>query len=117
MSRTRKDHAPTASAGAAHPSRFKRGRKPHNAAPATEHENVAELVQSVGSEPRKVLVAGRTVEMSRAERMLRLQIERAMQGKARDVTDVLRLMVKHPDMGCSFRTELVIVISGMDAHA
>ena len=97
-------------------SQFKRGRKPHNATSAPDFENLAELIQLVGSEPRKVLVGGKTVEMTRSERMMRLQLERAMQGKAQDVRQVLSLMLRYPDIGRSSREIIRFIMSSTDSR-
>jgi hypothetical protein len=102
--------------GSATGSQFKRGRKPHNATSAPDFENLAELIQLVGSEPRKVLVAGKTVEMTRSERMMRLQLERAMQGKAQDVRQVLGLMLRYPDISRSSRKIIRIIMSSTDSR-
>ena len=101
--------------GSATGSQFKRGRKPHNASSAPDYESVAELIQVVGSEPRKVLVGGETVEMTGTERMMRLQLERAMQGKAQDVREVLRLMLRYPGISSSSRKIIRIIMSSTDS--
>ncbi len=97
---------------------FKRGRKPHNARAPLEHDSLADLVRQVGSETRKVLKGGETVEMTRTERTLRLQVERALEGnKVREVASILRLMLKHPEIARSYRKEITIFIGGSDALA
>ena len=94
---------------------FKRGRKPHNARPASEYQSVEEIVKRVGSEPRRVRLRGEEVEMSRAERTMRLQVERALEGKVREVAQLVRLMVKYPQIARSYTIKKTVFISGADA--
>jgi hypothetical protein len=95
---------------------FKRGRKPHNATSAPDYQNVAELIQLVGSEPRTVLVPGEAVGITGTERMMRLQLDRAMQGKAQDVREVLSLMLRYPDISCSGRIIIRVVLNSVDSR-
>jgi hypothetical protein len=115
MGTKRHSKAATPPEGSGTGSQFKRGRKPHNAPSAPDYKNLAELIQLVGSEPRKVLVGGKTVEMTRSERMMRLQLERAMQGKAQDVRQVLSLMLRYPGISSSSRKIIRIIMSSTDS--
>lgn len=92
---------------------FKRGRKPHNAPPPPEFESLQDLVKKVGSEIRKASLKGETVEMSRTERTLRLQVDRALSGKTRDLVQILRLMQRHPNITKSYKERTVITVSGL----
>jgi hypothetical protein len=95
----------------------KTGRKPHNATQPADYSSLAELISKVGDEPRKVLVRGQEVNMSRSERLLRLQVDRALQGNVREVANIIRLMIKYPDIAASYREEKVVLIAGIDADA
>lgn len=98
-------------------SQFKGGRRPHNVKPPQEISSLDDLVMKVGREPRKVTLNGEIVEMSRAERALRLKVDRALEGKARPVADLLRLMMKYPQISKSYKEETVIVLAGSDLLA
>ena len=94
--------------------RAKRGgsRKPHNARRPADVESLEELVARVGAEVRKIPSSKGVVEMTRLERTLRLLVNRAMEGKVRDVAHLVRLMSKYPSVAKSYREETVIVING-----
>lgn len=96
----------------------KRGgsRKPHNAKRAADVESLEELVARVGAELRRIPTSKSVVEMTRLERTLRLLVDRALEGKVRDVAHVLRLMLKHPSLAKSYREETVIVLSPVMAN-
>jgi hypothetical protein len=96
---------------------YKKGRKPHNATPAADYLSLEDLVQKVGSGPRKVLIDGELVEMSRCERTFRLVIGRALEGNAREVAQILRHMLKYPELSKSFKEEFVIIFNGVDCLA
>ena len=102
---------------AAQKSRYKKGRRPHNARPADDYLSLEDLVQKVGSEPRKVMINGELVEMSRCERTLRLVIAKALEGNAREVAQLLRHMLKYPELSKSFKEEFVIIFNGVDCLA
>ncbi len=87
-------------------------RKPHNARRAADVESLDELVARVGDELRRIPSSKGAVEMTRLERTLRLQVERALEGKVRDVAHLLRLMSKYPSVAKSYREETVIIING-----
>ena len=88
-------------------SRFRRGRKPHNANRGLEFANVAELIATIGAEPKRLGVDGQQVEMSWAERSFRLTVDRALKGNRRDLAHLLRLMIKHPSVSVSHRERYV----------
>ena len=89
----------------------KRKRKPHNAHTA-EYGSFQELLAQISAEPRTALVGDKEVSMSRSDRLLRLMLNRALQGNVRDITKLLQMMAKSPSLVATFREETVIVISG-----
>jgi hypothetical protein len=89
-----------------------KARKPHNSRPAADYAGLGDILKKIGGERQTVSQAGEMVEMSRAERTLRLLVGRALEGKARDVAQLLRLMMKHPSISKSCREETVIFING-----
>lgn len=97
--------------------RYKKGRKPHNARPSDDYLSLEELVRKVGSEPREAVLDGEVVEMSRCERTFRLMVGRALEGNAREVAQILRHMIKYPELSKSFKEEIVILITGSDCYA
>lgn len=111
------DRTKEASRGRASSGRFRGGRKPHNVKPAEHISGLQDLVIKVGSETRSVMLQGEAVEMSRAERALRLTVERALEGKVGAVADMLRLMMKYPQFSKSYKEETVLIIAGTDLNA
>jgi hypothetical protein len=91
---------------------FQAGRRPHNAKPL-DFENVADLVRKLGSESKRVSLNGREVDMTWAERSLRLTIERAINGNVRDITQLLRLMIEHPNISGHGRLRCIIYLGGL----
>ncbi len=89
-----------------------RNRKPHNARTAN-YASFDELLAQIAAEPRTALVGDQQVTMSRRERLFRLMVDRALQGKVREVTKLLQLMAKNPSTAATFRDETVTVISGV----
>jgi hypothetical protein len=97
--------------------RYKKGRRPHNARQSDDYLSLEDLVRKVASEPRKVMLRGKQVEMSRCERTFRLVVDRALDGRPREVAQLLRHMLKYPTLSKSFREEVVIFINGSDCYA
>ena len=97
--------------------RFRKGRRPHNANLGQDFGSVGELVRSLGSEKKLVRIEGEDVEMTWAERSLRLTIERALTGNRRDLAHLLRLMMKHPAIGGTYRERQVCFIRGVLCRA
>lgn len=95
---------------------FKAGRKPHNVPPPKQYDSLHELVKVIGSQPRTVFINGKSIEMSLAERTLRLQVNRALEGKVRDVAHILRLMMKYPNLAKSYKEKKVILMCGAFAN-
>lgn len=89
---------------------FKKGRRPHNAR-KEEFGDIAELVRKLGSEKKFATINGTEVEMSWAERSFRLTVDRAIAGQRRDLAALLRLMIKHKNIGGSYREHTVIYVS------
>ncbi len=85
--------------------------KPHNAL-TSEYTSFNELLAMIAAERRVALVGDQQRSMSRGERLLRLMLDRALQGKGREVTKLLQLMAKNPSVAATFRDEIVIVTSG-----
>ncbi len=90
--------------------KFKRGRRPHNAK-VLDFDTIGDLVRKLGAEPKKVTVDGKEVEMSWAERLLRLTLERALKGNIRDIAQLLRLMIKHPHVTGQGKVRMVYFLS------
>ena len=91
--------------------RFKQGRMPHNAKVPT-YADIGDLVRAVGAEPKSVTINGQEVSMTWSERSLRLSIELAINGNTRDLIDLVRLMIKHPQITGPVRTRLYTIIRG-----
>ncbi len=60
----------------------------------------------------RVTVDGREVEMSWAERSLRLTLERALKGNVRDIAELLRLMIKHPHVTGQGKLRITYFVRG-----
>lgn len=86
-------------------------RKPHNAR-TIYYLSFYELLAMIAAERRVALIGGQQTSMSRSERLLRLLLDRALAGKARDVIKLLQLMAKNPSVAATFRDEIIIVTSG-----
>lgn len=97
--------------------RFQPGNVPHNKRPMKPIESLGDVLQQVLSEPRKVTKDGKLQEMTRVERAMRLDVERAANGDTRAIKRLVKLMLKHPKLARSYRQELRVVISGIDASA
>ena len=95
---------------------FKKGRRPHNASRGHQFESLGELVEKIGAETRRVNVDGKEVQMSRAERLARLTIDRAISGDRRDLAQMLRLMIEHPSLSGPGREKIHVIIGGKMAH-
>ena len=95
---------------------FKKGRRPHNAAPEPTVENLEELVRLIGNEPRKVTKDGQEVTMSHTEATFRLLVEAAVAGKPRAVSDMIKLMIKYPMSIRKYRTEIIVRFNGALAN-
>ena len=91
-------------------------RKPHNAKRAPEVESFEDLVANVGAELRRIPSGSGSIEMTRLERTFRLLVERAIEGKARDLAQVLRLMLEHPAVAKSYREEVSIFLAPWAAN-
>lgn len=87
-----------------------RKRKPHNA-PSLEYASFNELLEQVAAQPRNAVVNGNTVQMPRSERLLRLMLDRALQGKVRGITKLLQLMAANQRVAATHRDEFVTVIN------
>jgi hypothetical protein len=90
---------------------FKKGRRPHNAK-TLEFDNIGDLVRKLGAEPRRVLMNGKEVEMTAAERSLRLAIDRALKGNVRDLAALLRLMIKYPNVTGPGKLRMIYFVRG-----
>lgn len=71
-------------------------RRPHNAKWEKEWNTLDELVALVGSEARQVTLGGEVVTMTRAERRLRDEVDKALKGEVRALKLILSLMIKYP---------------------
>lgn len=88
--------------------RPKSRRKPHNAKAAGDYLSLADMVEAIASEKRKVPTCAGEVLMTRRERNLRLLVARALEGKVRELAQVLRIMIKYPDMAATLEIEIFI---------
>jgi hypothetical protein len=79
---------------------------------AGEWNNLDELVAFVGKEPREVMLNGKTVMMTRAERRLRDEVDRALKGEVRALKLIVQLMTKYPKAVSSTRIEIHRFING-----
>jgi hypothetical protein len=61
---------------------------------------------------KRVTINGKEVEISWAERSLRLTIDRALAGNRRDLAQLLRLMIEHPSISGSYQERHVTFIRG-----
>lgn len=86
-------------------------RRPHNAA-SREYGSFEDLLAAIAAESRTALVGTDQVVMSRSERLLRVMVDRALQGNVREVTKLIHLMATRPKLAATFREEIVTVISG-----
>lgn len=86
-------------------------RKPHNAR-VDAYCSLEELLTLTGAEPRELRMGQRQVIMPRTERLLRVVVARALDGNVRELTQLLRIMAKHPALAATFREEFVTVLSG-----
>jgi hypothetical protein len=86
-------------------------RKPHNAR-SVHYASFEELLAQIAAEPRTARVGDEQVTMSRSDRLLRLLVDRALQGDVRNVTKLLQLMAKYPAIAATYREQFVVVISG-----
>ena len=91
--------------------RFKKGRMPHNAKVPT-YADFGDLVRSVGAAPKSVTINGQEVSMPWSERSMRLSVDRAIKGQTRDLIDLLRLMIKHPQITGPVKTKFIYVMRG-----
>ena len=90
----------------------KRERKPHNARTA-EYGSFDELLEQMGAEPRTARMGDQEVTMPRTERLLRVMVARALDGKVRELTQLLRIMAQRPHLAATFREDFVTVVSGI----
>lgn len=86
-------------------------RKPHNAR-APGYGSFNELLSLIADERRAALVGEQQIIMTRRERLFRLLVDRALQGNVREVTLLLRLMAKSPELAATYRDRVVTIISG-----
>lgn len=93
------------------PQRRKAIRKPHNAKTA-RYSTFSELLGIIADEPRKVTVGGSMVTMPRVEALLRLMVERAKQGKVREMKKILQMLAKDPGLAANSRSQIQIFING-----
>ena len=87
----------------------KRRGKPHNA-DLPDYESLAEMVEAIASEKRAVPTRTGEIVMSRRERTFRILIAKALadEDNVRDLAQVLRFMIKYPDMASTYETVIVI---------
>ncbi len=86
------------------------GRKPHNAG-TNEYVSYNELLLRLAHEPRAVQIGDQQVTMPRVERLMRVMVERALQGNVRDIAKLLQMMARNPTLAATFRMQTVIHMS------
>lgn len=93
------------------PNRPSTNRRPHNARIA-DYYSFNELLNIVADEPRKATIAGKEVSMTRTEALLRVTVDRALQGKTRDMIKLLQMMAKDPGLAATSRTQTIYFFNG-----
>lgn len=96
--------------------RRKAPKPPHNAR-EREFTCLTELIYLIANEPRPWNKQGDLVQVSRIERMYRQRVEKALTCDPKEVREILELMIKHPGLGRSHKTEWVLEIHGPSANA
>lgn len=91
-------------------------RRPHNARTA-HYGSFGELLDIVANEPRKVTLAGKDVTMTRTEALLRVMVDRALQGNTREMIKLLQMMAKDPALAANSRQRVIVFINGALANA
>lgn len=86
-------------------------RRPHNAS-SFQYTSLEELILEIAAEPRKVMKGGEVTTMSRAERILRTEVEAALGGQVRALAHILKLIAKQPKLARSERPRRTIFING-----
>jgi hypothetical protein len=76
-----------------------------------------DLVLRIAIEPRDVVIDGAVRTMTRAERVLRLTVQRAVDGEVRALAQMMKIMKDTPDLAASVQTETVYFINGPLANA
>lgn len=87
-------------------------RRPHNAKVDQDFDDIHQLTRRLGSEIKRVTLNGKPVEMTWAERSLRLLVDRALAGNRRDIAQLLRIMIDHPNVTGKGPTVTRIFIRG-----
>ena len=104
------------SGGSTSNGRYKPGHRPHNAVTPTDH-SLKDVVLRIANELHEVSINGEPRTISRAERVFRLTVERAVKGNVRDIAHLLRIIAKNPELAASERTDTIIFINGALARA
>jgi hypothetical protein len=86
-------------------------RPPHNAK-IIIHESFEDALASISAAPRKVTVDGRVTFVSRREANLRTLVDRALKGGVSQMTFLLRMLAKNPDLAAPCRRDVVYVFNG-----
>ncbi len=73
-------------------------RRPHNAKVDRDFDDIHELTRRLGSEMKRVTLNGEAIQMTWTERSLRLLVDRALAGNRRDLAQLLRVMIDHPNV-------------------
>lgn len=93
----------------------RRAKPPHNAAKPTNFRSVGELARAIGAEPRGARLRGQAVIMSQTERLCRLILENALDGKVPDLKFLIQTMAKYPQIAGSAKQRWVLLLAGADA--
>jgi hypothetical protein len=89
---------------------------PHNAPKPMAFRSIGELAQAVGAEPGRATIGGSEVQISRAERLCRLIIEKAVAGSVSDLKLLIRIMADRPQIAGTAKERWVLLLAGHDAE-
>lgn len=88
-----------------------RRRKPHNVR-KEQYQSFDELLATIGYETRVATIGDQEVMMTRLEAVLRVMIDRALQGNVRELTKILRIMANDPGLAATARSQIIITVGG-----
>ena len=90
-------------------------RRPHNARKPT-FRSLGEMARSIGAEPRRATLRGKEVVMSQAERLCRVIVDSAINGRISDLKLLIGIMADHPQIASPATERWVLFLAGDDAE-
>lgn len=84
-------------------------RKPHNVR-REQYESFADLFARIANEPRQATIGDKQITMTRAEALLRVMVDRAINGNVREITKLLQIMANDPGLTATARPQVVMFI-------